>query len=208
MIFLLANDYESFNFICGQCQTLDFSQKNKNGENVTSLYMKIKNSKFSRNVINLDTFDMDFTDPTNGKNVLMLSVITKSYRITEILVKKSELLHEINHKGENALIIACKANNYRSVEILLNYPVHININSQDEKGNTALHYAIECQNPLIVQKLVEKGANDQLKDFKDQSPYDLAVEICDKTLMEALKGNLKPLKKPYKRSKKMITRKP
>jgi len=191
MIFLLANDYESFNYICKQCNHMDMTQQNKNGESITSLYMKNKNNKFSRYLINKSSsFDIDYTDPINRNNILMFSVITKPYLITEILNKKPDLLHEINHKGENALIIACKANNYESVVTLLNYPIHVNINSQDKIGNTALHYAIECRNPLVVQKLIEKGANMQLKNFNNQSSYDLAIELCDKTIMEALKGNL------------------
>jgi len=185
----MANDHHSFNYVCDKCDHVDYSLKNKNGESVTSLYMKSKNSKFL-NIVKSPKFDIDYTDPTNGNNVLMLSVMTRPYHITEILEKKPDLLHEINHKGENALILACKTNNYESVETLLNYPVHLNINCQDAKGNTALHYAIECQNPYIVQKLIEKEADQQLKNFNDQSSYDLAMELGDKTILESLKGHL------------------
>jgi len=191
MVFLLVNDYESFNYICKQCNHMNMTQQNKNGESITSLYMKNRNNKFSRDLINKSpTFDIDYTDPTNGNNILMFSVITKPYLITEILDKKPDLLHEINHKGENALIIACKANNYESVMNLLKYPIHINTNIQDKIGNTALHYAIECRNPLMVQKLIETGVDIQLKNFNNQSPYDLAIELGDKTILEALKSNL------------------
>jgi len=189
MIFLLVNDYESFNFVRNHCVCIDLSQKNKNGENITSLYMKNKNELFS-NILILPTIDMDYNDPTNGNNILMLAVITRPYLIAELLSKKPELFHEINNKGENALIIACKANQYESVEILLDNWANVNLNNQDANGNTALHYAVQCRNPQIVQKLVEKGANEQLKNFKDQSPLDIAMELGDKTLLKALKGDL------------------
>ena len=92
MIFLLVNDYESFSHICKQCNHMDMAQQNKNGESITSLYMKNKNNKFSRYLINKSpTFDIDYTDPTNGNNILMISTITKPYLITEILDEKPDL---------------------------------------------------------------------------------------------------------------------
>jgi len=190
MIFLLINDYESFNFVTRYCNHIDFSKKNKNGESITSLYMKNKNELFFRSILKLSTADIDYTDPTNGNNLLMLAVITRPYHIADLLNKKPELLHEINHKGENALIIACKANKYKSVEVLLNSQTHVNLNNQDRSGNTALHYAVRCRNPRIVQLLKEKGANGQLKNFNNQSPFDLAMELGDKSLLRALKGDL------------------
>jgi len=187
MIFLLANDYESFNYVCGKCHHVNFSHKNKNGESVTSLYLKNKNNKFI-NIVKLSTFDINYTDPVNGNNILMLSAMTRPDLITDIIKRNPDLIYEINHKGENALILACKANNYKSVDILLNYPVYTNIDSQDVKGNTALHYAVKCRNPLLIQKLIENGADKELKNFEDQSPYDLA--LGDKTLSESLNSHL------------------
>ena len=191
MAFLLLNDYASFNHISEKCGHVNFSIRNKNGESLTSLYLKNKTNRLRKiDNWNLAKFDIDYVDPTNRNNVLMLSAITKPSLINEIIEKKPDLLHEINHKGENALIIACKANNYESVKNLLNHPIHNNINSQDAKGNTALHYAIECRNPLIVQKLIENNANKELKNFKDQSPYDLAMELGDKVILKAFKCEL------------------
>jgi len=119
----------------------------------------------------------------------MLAVITRPYLITDLLNKKPELLHEINFKGETSLMVACKANNYKSVETLLNQD-HINVNNQDKNGNTALHYAIQCRNPQMIQKLIECGANVQLKNSNDQSPYDLAMEFGDKTLLKVLNNDM------------------
>lgn len=42
----------------------------------------------------------------------------------------------------------------------------------------------------MVQKLIENGVDIQLKNFNNQSPYDLAIELGDKTILEALKNNL------------------
>jgi len=190
MIFLLVNDYESFNFVNRYCNHINFSKKNKHGESITSLYMKTKNGLFFRQILQLSTVDLDYVDPTNGNNLLMLAVITRPYHIVDLLNKKPDLFHEINHKGENALIIACKANKYNSVEILLDSRTHVNLTNQDKSGNTALHYAVQCRNPRIVQLLKEKGANEQLKNFNNQSPFDLAMELGDKTLLKALKGEL------------------
>ncbi|ORX82168.1 ankyrin [Anaeromyces robustus] len=199
MVFLLANDMESFNFVLKHYsdyenlmnrKVLDLNKKNKNGESVTSLFMKSKNNNFSCDIIDYPTFNIDYTDINNRNNILMFSAVSKPTLIPKILNKKSEFIYEVNNKGENALILACKANNYESVLALLNNDYPSPIDCQDVLGNTALHYAIKCKNPIIIQELIKKGANDQLKNIEGQSPYDLAIELGDKNILEALKGAL------------------
>jgi len=192
MIIILSNDWETFQFVLRHYKkgTIDFTKKNKNGENATSLFLKSKPSKMFTYVISIPSFDFDFRDSTNGNNVLMFSVIEKPYFIRKILEKKPEYMYEINERGENALIIACKANNYMSVSTLLEYPVPINC--QDELGNSALHYAVKCKKPAIIQLLVKKGANTQLKNNEGESAEDIAMKMEDKTVLEALHGDMPP----------------
>jgi len=187
MIFLLVNDRNTFEFVMKH-REIDLTKKNKYGENVTSIYMKCKFNDLYHNVLNSPTFDYNYIDPINGNNILMISAITEPSYISKILVKKPEFLYEINNKGENALMIACKANNKSSVLSLLNHPVPVN--NQDQLGNTALHYAVACKNPIIVHHLIEKGANYQLKNEEGKSAYDLATELGDKNILMALEKKL------------------
>jgi len=188
MIFILANDWDTFDFLMKHRKDLDLTKENKNGESATSLFMKNKKTNLYYYPIDYRTFNLDYDDPTNGNNILMFSVMTRPDFIPNILSKRPDLINEINNKGENALMIACKANNYDSVSSLLNYSIPIN--NQDELGNTALHYAIGCKNPIIVQELIQKGINDQLKNNEGKTANDLAMELGDKNILKALKNQL------------------
>jgi ankyrin repeat protein len=41
-----------------------------------------------------------------------------------------------------------------------------NLNAQDNKGNTALHYSIAYNNVAVMKLLVEKGASLEIKNHK------------------------------------------
>ncbi|OUM69286.1 hypothetical protein PIROE2DRAFT_21714, partial [Piromyces sp. E2] len=86
--------------------------------------------------------------------------------------KKPELINGINSKGESALIIASKANNIDSVNYILK--CNTDVNHQDHLGNTALHYAVSCQNPVIIYHLIKAGADCNLKNNQGKSASDLA----------------------------------
>lgn len=48
------------------------------------------------------------------------------------------------------------------------------MNHQDDRGNTALHYAVMHENAVAVQLLIEKGANARVRNTQDQDPLALA----------------------------------
>jgi ankyrin repeat protein len=74
----------------------------------------------------------------------------------------------------------------------------IDINSQDDNGNTALHYPLN--NVLrdkmylpystgIVKILIEEGADPQIKNKEGKSPMDIAVESEENELINLLKSS-------------------
>jgi len=190
MVILLANDIDTFDFVMKYADKLDFSKKNKNGENVTSLFMKSKSNHLNPDVLNYPSFDFDYADPVSNNNILMYSAISQPSLIPDILKHKPDLINKVNCKRESALIIACKANNNDSVNALLKYSNEIN--QQDELGNTALYYAVKNQNASMVYNLVKKGADNRMKNNEKKSAYDLATELGDKHVLGAFNSSVEP----------------
>lgn len=90
----------------------------------------------------------------------------------------------MNCKNENALIIATKINEVYGIETLLNYGV--NVDQQDIMGNTALHYAVEIENPQLVKMIMMKKPKMDLKNVKNKTARIIAEEIGNKAVLEVL----------------------
>jgi len=88
-------------------------------------------------------------------------------------------LYEDSTKGcspRYPLIFAVKQNNFYVVSKLLIDDPTINLDQQDELGNSALHYAAKAHKMHghdIYDYLIHKGANTQLKNNKGESAGDL-----------------------------------
>ena len=77
------------------------------------------------------------------------------------------------------LIFAVKQNNHIIIKRLLLYGKPIDVNQQDELGNTALHYAASLQKihgGIIYHYLTSKGADPYIKNNNGVTPYDLVSE--------------------------------
>ena len=72
-----------------------------------------------------------------------------------------------------------------------------NINTKDNNGNTPLHEAVICGNPDMVKFLLQKGADQSIKNNKGHSPYDLIKDLWFENLennpvrLERLKDDLR-----------------
>ena len=75
------------------------------------------------------------------------------------------------------------------------------INLVDEGGDTALTNAVRCKNIEIVRFLLEKGANPNGGINKSMSPLEIAIDIKDELVIQALKDAGAKLKeKPKKKA--------
>ena len=80
-----------------------------------------------------------------------------------------------NKEGMDPLILAVDCEfSTDTLEYLLKKGC--DVNGQDEHGRSALHYAVDLDNIDIVKFLMEKGADPQLMDNNDSSPYDEAED--------------------------------
>jgi len=161
MIMLMVNDNKSIKYCIKHIKNLDLSIKNKYGESVISLCYKLKRDKIISLFEGHPTFDYHYKDIQYQNNLLILSAISKPSFMKELLENNASIINDVNDKGENALIVSTKNNSVEAIDILLQYG--IKVNHQDEKGNTALHYAVDIEQPDIIRKLISSHADMNIK---------------------------------------------
>ena len=112
--------------------------------------------------------------------------------------KRKNCPHDYNHERSTKgcapvyqLIFAVKHGVWRVVDDLLSDDADIDINTQDELGNTALHYAVRAtQGNDLYYYLLDKGADDSIRNHAGDTaaelrrkntavPRDLAVAIVN-----------------------------
>ena len=125
----------------------------------------------------------------NGKTPLILSKYTDNYECVTVDLNKGDdsinldnklksdtSFTNINHtkvETNNELLTFCEKGDKEKVRLLLTN-TNININYQDDKGYSALHYACDEGNLKICKMLLEKGINVHLKTSKNQTALHLA----------------------------------
>ena len=95
--------------------------------------------------------------------------------------EKNKKIIDINHQlidGNTLLILAAKEGNYYISKYLCEGG--IDINTQNELGNTALHYAIANQFYSIVDILTRHGAREDIPNKKGLFPWNCAENMLDK----------------------------
>ena len=108
---------------------------------------------------------------------------------------------------------------YSSAEDILLYLINLKIfsnekeredyiNQQDYQGFTALHLSISSRSSRIVMKLLQNGANSEIKDKKGVNPLQFAINKKQKEIAEIIRNNqncqLCNMKAPVKQIKKTI----
>ena len=65
----------------------------------------------------------------------------------------------------------------------------INMNIQDKKGNSALHYAVANRNIIAVNLLLKQGASPHIRNLSNMTPYEygLSKQTLNSTLVAVLK---------------------
>lgn len=96
-----------------------------------------------------------------------------------------------NAMEETALIIAVKKNNIEMVRLLLKLGRgYVNLNYQDSKGNTALHYALDSGDPKkgldILKLLLERNTDVNIANRLGGTPLHFVATKEDDKMMQAL----------------------
>jgi len=177
---------------------VDASKKNKYGENVSSLIIKLKDTKLHDYMVaHSNTFDYQYRDPVTGNTLLHLCAIYLPNFITKCLMLERCNINDVNFQNENVLIIATRSGCIESIKSLL--ANNIDINHQDNLGNTALHYAVMLNQPYIVALLCSKNADKTIKNNEGKTAIDLVQVIDDKNAIIAMNKDPKSFIKNHKK---------
>lgn len=113
-----------------------------------------------------------------GQTPLFLAATEGRKAVVELLIEKKSNLTTVNNRGESLLHQAVIGGDLDILDTILVLN-EINLNSQDNEGNTVMHF-VALQKPKknlleICQKLMEDGATASLKNDYHKTPYHIAV---------------------------------
>ncbi|WP_297277825.1 ankyrin repeat domain-containing protein [uncultured Brachyspira sp.] len=130
--------------------------------------------------------DINITNE-NGNTLLMEAVSIGYYDLADYLIEKKADISITNAKGENALILSA---NY---PYILNLLINNNgdVNSSDNSGKTALHYACSAGDLYSVRLLIKSGADIHKRDILGKTILMYAVENENMELIKYLVENVK-----------------
>jgi len=94
-------------------------------------------------------------------------------------------IQEVDNQNTNALQWACYNGRENSFIYLVSFDM--SLNDQNSDGLTSLHLAILSENTNMVKKLIQRGADITIKDYKNRTAFDLAVEKHKLKIIEMLK---------------------
>jgi ankyrin repeat protein len=128
-----------------------------------------------------------------GKTVLQLAVYDGSHVILALLLEHGAIASSKDGNGVTPLMNAALGDSLTSVQLLIQHVGEQGLQERDQKGRTALHYAIarfcrvmpgsaearHCDFPSLamVQVLLEAGVDPSITDRAGRTPRALAMEI-------------------------------
>jgi len=62
----------------------------------------------------------------------------------------------------------------------------VDVNVKDKLGYAGLHWAVALNNIELTKKLIDLGADVDLKDYYDNTPLHVAVGVCDNIILAEL----------------------
>lgn len=209
MYHLMTNDLAGLYYSIDNFTTVDFSVKNRYGINASYLALiklNVNDNQFQKGcplvlsmknikdeVFRNKTFDYGFQDKYHN-NLLIHSLVRDDefsfFKILQHAFKDEKIMNSVNDKQENALIIAIKLG--RTSYLCKLFLMNINVNQQDDQGNTALHYAIEMRDKYAINSLVYAHANLKIKNNEGVTPFDLALRLDNPDILSILKKPLPP----------------
>jgi ankyrin repeat protein len=115
----------------------------------------------------------------------------ESYEMTRLLLSYGVDFNSIGYEGFNALSWAARNNNLKCLKLFVSYGVDLNpkydIGGYEISGFTPLHFAVFCNNPEMVDFLLQNNADRKAIDHQWRSPKSLAQKMKLKEISELFK---------------------
>ena len=143
----------------------DFINAKTDGDNQTALHL----ASFRGNIKIIKLLIANYAEinvlTAKGYNMIHKAAMgNKPSAIIYFNKKYNMNLEDTDENQMNALHLATRNCMENSVIFLLN--LGINVNLKDKEGNTALHYAVRKGQIRIIKKLIQRGADVNIPDFK------------------------------------------
>ncbi len=145
------------------------------GRNALHYALEMKADKIANKLITAD-FMLNETDSLNF-TPLLFAIHSKSKEITEKLLEKDVSVDTIDYyNGFSALHYATYFNDMDLVKKLISKKANVNIKTEAIMENTALHIAVDNENALIAQLLLDHNASDTITDANGKTVIDLSTK--------------------------------
>ena len=101
------------------------------------------------------------------------------------LLRRSKHVHDLDVKGRNLLHLAALSESATTVGIILRFKEYaggFELDTQDDDGNTALHYARERGISDMVIMLIVHGANPFVRNHAGHTPKEARKKVIDNNI--------------------------
>jgi ankyrin repeat protein len=120
---------------------------------------------------------------TKGYNALLYSAFRGNLEIFTKLMESGADLSITNSSGLNALHLASQGN-FQNIIVYLVEKYGIDINSKDNKGNTALHWAVYMNSKQAVDYLIYYNIDTNLRDNDGETALGIAIDKGNQYLIK------------------------
>ena len=127
-------------------------------------------------------------DLVEGKNELLVEAILSgdADQIQLLLSARDIELDQLCRGGRTPLMHAVSRSDERTVCQLLDPRLGANVDKQNKRGSTVLHFAAERGDHAIVRCLIDHGADKDAQDTSGQTPLVKAVKGAHETVIQIL----------------------
>lgn len=147
-----------------------------------NLTLENVNQPIEKEKVNINLCNID------GYTALHVAAKFGRVEILRLLLDSGALINVKTYKTRyNVFHIACLYNHIKIVQEILECGGS-NIDVQDSLGNTPLHYAAMQANEKMVEFLLKKGADINIKNLDNKTPFQEAEDRSFYSIVKVLKG--------------------
>ena len=124
----------------------------------------------------------------NDSSLVKVSSELNVESLYQILIQNPYLVNSIDGKNETMLSYSIKNDNSEISNLILTSPI-IDLDFQDNNGNSYLHLAVISKDEEIIKSLIEKGIDTNKQNKDGNTALHLAYELNEKNIIDYLIEN-------------------